>query len=151
MESDPLARLGRLEEWLMNGYWRQHGDPRVSDLPMMSSFRIVLFVLAAYTYFVHFVGPSFMASRKPYQLKNLMLGYNFTMCLLNAYFFGFLVLNYRETVERILNVTFHPLDQTTERDWELIHLNFLYGFTKIIDLLDTVFFVLRKKQSQVTG
>lgn len=150
MDNDPIAKLGKLEEWMMDGYWRANGDPRVTHLFAMSSFRLTLFALAAYTYFVYDVGPAMMKNRKPYSLKGVMLVYNFTMCLLNGYFFFTLVYNYRETIDRILNVTFHPFDQTSERDLQIINLNMLYGYTKIIDLLDTVFFVLRKKESQVT-
>src|SRR5699024_11705534 len=65
-------------------------------------------------------------------------------------FFATLVGNYRETCSRIMNVTFSSFCDTSEREMELIRFNQLYGFTKFIDLLDTVFFVLRKKQSQVT-
>lgn len=41
-------------------------------------------ILLSYVFFVLYVGPRFMANRKPYDLKTPMVIYNFSMVLFNA-------------------------------------------------------------------
>ena len=44
-----------------------------------------------------------------------------------------------------------PLDyENTEPKMKLVYITYMYFILKIVDLLDTVFFVLRKKTNQIT-
>lgn len=57
-----------------------------SPLPTMS-------LCLLYVYVVKFVGPNFMKHRKPYNIRFLMVVYNFSMVILSLYLFlklGFL-------------------------------------------------------------
>lgn len=42
-------------------------------------------ILLTYIFFVLVAGPRFMANRKPFQLKEAMITYNFSMVALNAF------------------------------------------------------------------
>ncbi|KAH9642886.1 hypothetical protein HF086_005168 [Spodoptera exigua] len=79
------------------------------------------FVLAAYLILVMKVLPSYMKNREPFQLKNLMLAYNAFQVAFSVY------------VVFIVVREIYP-----------------YFIAKHLDLLDTVFFVLRKKDNQIT-
>ncbi|KAI2800212.1 hypothetical protein BLOT_013733 [Blomia tropicalis] len=138
------------EHFLMEGYWQKNGDPRVLHLPFMTSFRVPIIVLTCYILFVLVIGPRLMANRKPYSLKKVLLTYNTFMCLANGAFFIRILINYNETLKRLFDFNFPSFNDTSDWDMTIIFNNYLYLITKYIDLFDTIFFVLRKKQSQIT-
>lgn len=123
-------------------------DPRTTNWFLIESIWVPLTIVAVYVYFVFFLGPALMKKRKPYNLRKVMLVYNILQILLNAfvayealrlawiwkYKFVCEPVSYGNTPEEI---------QVASRVW-------LYYLIKILDLLDTVFFVLRKKTNQVT-
>jgi len=51
----------------------------------------------------------------------------------------------------MFNVRFPSLTERSAKVDTILWLNYLYVLSKFVDLLDTIFFVLRKKQCQVTG
>lgn len=60
-------------------------DARVRDYPLMQSPIQMTLVLVSYVVLVLYVGPRYMANRKPYHLKVPMVIYNFCMVFFNAY------------------------------------------------------------------
>lgn len=60
-------------------------DVRVRDYPLMQSPITMTLILLSYVFLVLYVGPRYMASRKPYDLKTPMVVYNFSMVFFNAY------------------------------------------------------------------
>ncbi|XP_034827564.1 very long chain fatty acid elongase AAEL008004-like [Maniola hyperantus] len=124
-------------------------DPRTNSFLLVYSPVPVLTIMFLYHQFVRYWGPAFMANRPAYKLKNVIILYNIVQiflsgllavqCLRWLYLPGYYSLwcqkiNYEDTeVERMV-----------------IDYVWLYYFIKIVDLLDTVFFVLRKKFSQVS-
>ncbi|XP_022177785.1 elongation of very long chain fatty acids protein 4-like [Myzus persicae] len=126
-------------------------DEVVDSWPLMSSPWPVLSILSMYLFFVLKLGPNMMENRKPFNIKYVMLLYNAIQTIYN----GWLVCWFFFTpgaVDYHLNHLCHPLPRNLNQF--LIHeLNkgsWFFFLSKVIDLLDTVFFVLRKKQSQVS-
>ena len=62
-------------------------DKRVDNWPLMNSFVPTLVLSGLYLIICMFIGPAFMKNRKPYELKNLMQGYNILQVVLSAYIF----------------------------------------------------------------
>ena len=62
-------------------------DPRLEGYPMMSSPWPTVFITMAYVYTVQVGLPRFMADRKPYNVRQIMLVYNFVNVLLSGYIF----------------------------------------------------------------
>ncbi|KAI1283692.1 Elongation of very long chain fatty acids protein 1 [Halotydeus destructor] len=130
-------------DYILNGFWDQYGDPRVAeDLP--GGPWKVLATVIVYLAFVLQVGPSMMKNRKAYELKTAMKYYNIAnvifngvFCVITFYFtsFGFDCWSCEDG-----HIPF-PLVKLGSR---------AYLALKIFDLLDTVFFILRKKDNQVT-
>jgi hypothetical protein len=46
-----------------------------------------LTIIALYLYFVNYAGPRFMKDRKPFQMKKLLIAYNFLQVLVSVYLF----------------------------------------------------------------
>ncbi|XP_017004978.2 very long chain fatty acid elongase F [Drosophila takahashii] len=118
-------------------------------LPLTGSHWPVLIVLTTYLVFIKILGPMFMQSRKPYDLNGVIKAYNIIQIAYNMILLVFAVYfmvgpgDY--SFKCISNL---PLDHEY-KNWER-WLSYSYFFNKFMDLLETVFFVLRKKDRQIT-
>uniref|UniRef100_A0A2K6GXW9 Elongation of very long chain fatty acids protein n=1 Tax=Propithecus coquereli TaxID=379532 RepID=A0A2K6GXW9_PROCO len=99
----------------------KHADPRIQGYPLMGSPLLMTSILLTYVYFVLSLGPRIMANRKPFQLRGLMIVYNFSLVAFSLYIV-----------------------------YEMVRVAWLFLFSKFIELMDTVIFILRKKDGQVT-
>ncbi|XP_066599195.1 very long chain fatty acid elongase 7-like [Prorops nasuta] len=123
-------------------------DPRTKDWFLIGSPVPGIFLLAFYLYFVQKLGPRLMASRPPFKLERIMQMYNVTQIVLSAYLlFKALQLGWWSDYSYVCE----PVDfSDTPRAVEVAATVWAYFMVKIVDLLDTVLFVLRKKQNQVS-
>lgn len=144
--SQPLSTV----QYLLEGYWNEYGDPRTAKYTIMTSIGPLLSLLAVYASFVLFLGPRLMRNRKPLSLKSALLVYNFIMTFWNAYFFYRVILvDYNYGLD-MFNMKFPSFTDQSPAVQSKISLGHMYLISKLFDLLDTVFFVLRKKNSQIT-
>lgn len=123
-------------------------DARVKDYPLMQGPVQMTSILLGYTFLSVYVGPRLMANRKPFHLNTAMIVYNLSMVLLNAYIvYEFLMSGWGTTYTwrcDLIDTSSSP------QALRMIRASWMFYFSKYIELLDTVFFVLRKKQSQIT-
>ncbi|XP_037299463.1 elongation of very long chain fatty acids protein 7-like [Manduca sexta] len=104
----------------------------------------LLIVLVTYLVLVVKFLPAIMKNRPAYKLNNLLLFYNAFQVLFSAY----LVFIYTRYILRYNVITTRcPKDQDLQ---EVINEIYPYFIAKHLDLLDTVFFVFRKKDNQIT-
>ncbi|KAG0429678.1 hypothetical protein HPB47_023399 [Ixodes persulcatus] len=126
-------------------------DPRTLGWPLVGSKSFLVTLLVSYVYLVTVGGPRFMKKRKPYEnLKPLILLYNLSMVFFNVHFFkGFLTATYLGGGYSIVcqGIDFEARNEVT---MELLELGWWYNWVRIADFLDTIFFVLRKKDSHVS-
>ncbi|XP_053602846.1 very long chain fatty acid elongase 4-like isoform X2 [Plodia interpunctella] len=112
----------------------------------MKALEPVLMILAVYLLFVLKIGPAFMRKREAYKLTNTLLVYNIIQVAISA----FLVKTYFQDLwsTGLVPKTCH-MERVEDRKYIVTHMYFYFA-AKITELLDTVFFVLRKKDNQVT-
>lgn len=124
-------------------------DPLIDSWLFMQSPIPVFTILAIYLYFVLKLGPQLMKNRQPLNVKSLMIGYNAYQVIFSTWLCcqAFCVKN---ALPYLLNHTCKNPAPNKEFQEALARGAWWYFFSKIVELLDTVFFVLRKKQSQVT-
>lgn len=60
-------------------------DPRLKEYPLMQNPIPMSSILLCYLFFVMYLGPRIMANRKPFQLKEAMIVYNFTLVALSVF------------------------------------------------------------------
>uniref|UniRef100_A0A8C8S5G9 Elongation of very long chain fatty acids protein n=1 Tax=Pelusios castaneus TaxID=367368 RepID=A0A8C8S5G9_9SAUR len=121
-------------------------DPRTeswflvySPFPVTLVFTLYLFIVA--------LGPHLMRKWEPLRLKGLLTAYNLALVALSAYMF------YEVRKKDRLHLSTH-LGGGGESfpclSQQMARVCWWFFFSKVIELLDTVFFILRKKTEQVT-
>lgn len=114
----------------------------------MDSPWVILSTVVLYLYFVQDLGPSLMAKRKAFNLHRVMQVYNVVQIVVCTY------LIYKAMILSWLvdfNFMCHVVDYSPDpRQIEIARTVWMYFMVKVFDLLDTVFFVLRKKEKQIS-
>lgn len=138
-----LGSLGDKYHELMS-----YGDARILAYPLMDSPMPTLTMCIIYLVFVKYLGPNFMAHRKAYNLRSAMIIYNFSLVILNAYlFWKFGVHGWFGKYD----IRCQPVDTSNSVDGlAMVFTGWLFYISKFIEFLDTIFFVLRKKDNQIT-
>ncbi|XP_071445037.1 very long chain fatty acid elongase AAEL008004-like isoform X2 [Hetaerina americana] len=136
---------------LVDGYndiWDKNGDPRVKGWFLMSSPLPTLIICLTYVYLVKVLGPRIMGNRKPLELRRVLIGYNFFQVIFSSWLFyeclmgGWL---------RHYNFRCQPVDYTDNPvAIRMVHACWWYYFSKFTEFMDTIFFVLRKKNQHVS-
>lgn len=132
-----------------NHFMWKNRDLRSAHLPLLSTNWQVPAIVVVYMLTVLKYGPRFMAQRKAFDLTKYIRIYNIVQIVTNGILFSFLVYHLlkRPTMSYICQSV--DFSETTS-GYEELYIMYTYFVLKILDLSDTVFFVLRKKQSQVT-
>ncbi|XP_072830720.1 very long chain fatty acid elongase 1 isoform X2 [Vicugna pacos] len=143
---ESLARM----EAVVNLYQEMmnHADPRIQGYPLMGSPLLMTSILLTYVYFVLSLGPRIMAKRKPFQLRGFMIVYNFSLVAFSLYIvYEFLMSGWLSTYTWRCD----PVDFSNNPEaLRMVRVAWLFLFSKFIELIDTIIFILRKKDGQVT-
>ncbi|KAL3268969.1 hypothetical protein HHI36_008055 [Cryptolaemus montrouzieri] len=116
---------------------------------MMSSPLPTLFICLFYAYFSKVIGPKLMENRKPFQLKNILIGYNLFQTLFSAWiFYEYLMSGWWGQY----SFRCQPVDYSNDPvAMRMANTCWWYYFSKFTEFLDTIFFIMRKKYSQVSN
>lgn len=110
---------------------------------------LTIALVIIYLYITKSIGPKFMKNRKPFNLRTLIFIYNLFLIFFNLYIFynGFFLTNYGLESFRC-----KKLDRQSKNPEEFakIYFGWLYFISKFVDFGDTFFFVLRKKDRQLS-
>ncbi|XP_050424450.1 elongation of very long chain fatty acids protein AAEL008004-like [Adelges cooleyi] len=139
-----LNSLSNFSEWI-----EENADHRVKDLFLMGSAWPTLILLVAYLLFVLKLGPSYMKNRRAFNIDRIVMVYD----VVQVFFSVYLVKEAFRLVWLDNDYRFDCIEidlSDTPKAKEKLFVVWLYYFSKVLDLLDTVFFVLRKKENQVT-
>ncbi|XP_032595873.1 elongation of very long chain fatty acids protein F-like [Drosophila grimshawi] len=119
------------------------------QLPLLRSPVPISIIMVSYLLFVLKLGPQFMAKREPYKLRGLMKIYNLVQIAYNIVLV--MIAIYLTTNAQSYKLfCLAPLPSDHKYMFAERALAYLYYLNKILDLVDTVFFVLRKSYKQVT-
>uniref|UniRef100_A0A3B3DZ11 Elongation of very long chain fatty acids protein n=1 Tax=Oryzias melastigma TaxID=30732 RepID=A0A3B3DZ11_ORYME len=126
----------------------QNADSRTENWFLMPSPVPQTIIIVAYIYFVTSLGPRIMENRKALDLKRVLIVYNFSVVALSLYMcYEFVMSGWGTGYSFQCDVLDYSESPQAMR---MAATCWLYYFSKFIELLDTIFFVLRKKNSQVT-
>jgi len=137
-------------KYYLTDFWRNFGDRRVQSFPMFSNGpNILIIILITYLALVTKVIPDFMKSREPFKLEAVVRGHNIVLVISNAFFF-IITLGFLNYGTKLFDISI-PSDEenSAQIQYELI-VDYFYYTTRLIELLDTIFYALRKKQNKIT-
>nr|CAH8857824.1 unnamed protein product [Trichobilharzia regenti] len=122
-------------------------DPRVSSLFLMGSIKGIIFVLIAYLLMIHY-GLKYMKGRKPYSATRFVLLYDLLMVVSNAYIVY-------ECIAVALNERYSFMCQKVDYSsnanaLRLVRAIWLFHVSKVVECLDTFFFIIRGRTHLVT-
>ncbi|XP_066253046.1 very long chain fatty acid elongase AAEL008004-like [Euwallacea similis] len=137
-----LKRLFQSYFWAME----ELSDPRALDYPLMFSPFPTIFILFLWFKFILQWGPDYMKNREPINLKTVMMVYNIFQVAANSY-----IVYYVFLAKDVISLSCMEVDYSNSY-WGLkfLSITYLYFMLKLADLLDTIFFVLRKKTSHLS-
>ncbi|XP_046960627.1 elongation of very long chain fatty acids protein AAEL008004-like [Vanessa cardui] len=131
-----------------NFYFHEQTSPITRDWFLVGKPFQLLSILAFYFFFCTRLGPRFMKDRNPYDVTNFMKVYNVAQILLSLY------IVYEATTFFLLynfNVNCQGLDPDKDIARWVARGVWTYFMAKVSELLDTVLFVLRKSNRQITS
>ncbi|KAH8407665.1 hypothetical protein KR222_010103, partial [Zaprionus bogoriensis] len=135
--------------WLAQELLTSLTDPFFNNKLLLSSPWPTHLILGVYLLFILKLGQKFMEHRKPFDLKNIILAYNIVQVIYNSSMFAcgiyYLTNNVISDLRCMETIPLDSPGKNLER-W----VTYSYFLNKILDLLDTVFFVLRKSYKQIT-
>ena len=124
------------------------GDTRVQDWFMVRSPFPTLILCLSYVTFVKITGPSLMAKRSALNVRWLMVAYNLIMVVVSTWIF------YKLGVHGWFgkyNYRCQPVDYSDSDDAKgMAAAAYYYYLTKFVEFADTLFFIARKKNNQIT-
>ncbi|XP_060813131.1 elongation of very long chain fatty acids protein AAEL008004-like isoform X3 [Bombus pascuorum] len=126
----------------------KNADQRTTHWFMMSSPFPTLFICLSYVYGVKVLGPKLMENRKPFQLKNALIIYNLFQMVFSAWlFYESLMGGWWDQYSFRCQPVDYSNNPTAVR---MVHACWWYYFSKFTEFMDTIFFVLRKKNDHVS-
>lgn len=115
------------------------------------SFVHTILACAAYYYFVKVLGPRFMKDRPAMELRRVLMAYNLFQIIFNGWMFYEMGMSGYFFGEYSLRCQAVNYSTTDEKALRALHATYWFFISKFIDFLDTVFFILRKKNNQITS
>ncbi|CAG2055312.1 unnamed protein product [Timema podura] len=146
------SKMAHLVSSIIDGYhdlMENKSDPRVNDWFLMASPFPTMFLCLGYVYFSKVVGPKLMEHRKPMDLRYVLIIYNLVQVIFSAWLFyeclcsGWMT-HYSYRCQPV-DYSFSPIALRMAKGcwW--------YYISKFIEFLDTIFFVLRKKNDHLSN
>ncbi|XP_056306481.1 elongation of very long chain fatty acids protein 2 [Danio aesculapii] len=121
-------------------------DTRVRGWLLLDSYTPTFLLTITYLLAIY-LGTKYMRNRPAYSLKNVLLLYNFSVTVLSFYMLVELISAVWSAGYRL---QCQALDEVGEADIRVAKVLWWYYFSKLIEFLDTIFIVLRKKNSQIS-
>ena len=134
---------------LLSQFWNRKCDPRTVNFWLMSGgpWKLLMFTFG-YIVVVVF-GTRLMRPRKPFELRSPMLIYNILLVLING-FFLYEALVWTSFGSRLLDFRFPSPNNRSKEAMRIVNMFYYYQWTKFLDYFDTFFFILRKKENQLS-
>ncbi|XP_051173267.1 elongation of very long chain fatty acids protein 4-like [Leptopilina boulardi] len=138
-------KMGPME--IINYYYYELADPRIRDWFFMNSIWYLIIITLIYILMVFKLAPAYMKNRPAYKLNTYIKCYNLFQIFSNAY----IVINISLCYPFLRSFECRPIVYNTDPcSMMIVKCAYIGMFLKLIDLSETVVFILRKKNNQVT-
>ncbi|RNA21616.1 elongation of very long chain fatty acids 4 [Brachionus plicatilis] len=128
-------------------YYMSRGDDRVKNWLGMETPWLTLAILALYILSINGI-KKYMSDRKPFELRIFMIVYNFIQVIASFYIFAEVAI---VAIKSKYSMTCEPVNYSNNRlAVRMASVLHFYYLMKLVDLIDTVIFALRKKSNQIS-
>lgn len=140
--TSPVKSTVDIYNWIFS-----YADPRVDSWPLMGSPFPTVAIFATYLLITRY-GPRYMSTREPFRLKYSLIFYNMFITLLN----GWMALELCWCAyKRGYNLVCQLVDvSNNEYELRIANVVWWYYVSKCMEFMDTFFFILRKKENQLS-
>lgn len=138
-----LDDAGSALNYILFDVWDEYQDPKTAHLPFVSGGPWNVLAMVALYLFILFTGRAVMKNRPAYKCTKAMIWYNLANVILN--FIGFMA----AFIGTNFGLDVWGCKKKYFPDY-LLYLGYGYLLLKFLDFFDTLFFVLRKKNNQIT-
>lgn len=125
------------------------GDPEVREWFMVKSNFWPIFLCTMYLLTIKVIGPSFMRDRKPFELRKTMIVYN--LFLVAAYATCVSIVIYGMVITENAVMCKDTVITKENATYMMATCGWVIYLLKYAEFLDTIFFVLRKKDNLITN
>ena len=147
---EPTQYIESKLNYYFSDIWLISGDERTNKLPFIGAgpWKLIYATLV-YLYLIKWLLPRLMRPFKPLELNWPIRLYNLSMVVSNlwAFYQGARILNFGTKCFGCETINHKDY---SEQAVELLHYGWLFFLSRLVEWLDTIFFVLRKKERQVT-
>ncbi|XP_062428912.1 elongation of very long chain fatty acids protein 5 isoform X2 [Rhea pennata] len=126
--------------------WFGPRDPRVKGWLLLENYTPT-FIFSVLYLLIVWLGPKYMRNKQPFSCRGILVVYNLGLTLLSLYMFYELVTG---VWEGGYNFFCQDTHSGGEADMKIIRVLWWYYFSKLIEFMDTFFFILRKNNHQIT-
>ncbi|XP_053206726.1 elongation of very long chain fatty acids protein 7-like [Panonychus citri] len=137
--------------YVFHDFWETVGSSNLSWFPTLKGGPwAILCIIGCYLYFVTNLGPRLMKNREPFELRSILLVHNIIKIILYSIvlILGSWCIDGGSKATKCELFNFDGDDLKTRIT---ISIGLEYYLLKYFDLMDTIYFVLKKKTSQVTS
>ncbi|XP_043470914.1 elongation of very long chain fatty acids protein 4-like [Leptopilina heterotoma] len=132
---------------IYNHYYYEQADPRVTNWFLMGSPWPIAIILLSYIIFIFHLGPRLMKNRAAFELKTFIRFYNIFQIIANAYIIREILVVHPDATALRCDEGDYSMNPDAVR---LAKACYVATMLKVIDLTETIVFVLRKKNNQVS-
>ncbi|XP_054155273.1 elongation of very long chain fatty acids protein 7-like [Oppia nitens] len=137
-------------QYIVYDYWINKSDERVDKYWLFGGgpqmFALILF---SWLVFVVKIGPNLMKTKQPFVLREIMMAYNLIVVVINIYAV-IVSIKWLDFGKKTFEIELLERNNTSDEVMQEIHEKMIVFYSKLIDLFDTIFFVLRKKSNQIS-
>ena len=131
-------------------WWWEQRDKRTDQYILLMYPLLTILATLCYVLLVTWIGPWLMRDRKPYSLKTTMMLYNLFQVIISTYI---VLEGWDAGWGRHYSWICQNVEEGTEigsSAMRMISVSYVYFINKYIEFADTLFFVARKKNNQIT-
>ena len=123
-------------------------DKRLDGFPLMNSPLAIVIICIAYLIVAKIWGPKLMEKRPAFKLRGVLMVYNSLQVIFNGLLFYQIC---RLTWFSGYSFICQPVNYSDAGEpFQILMIGYCFYVLKFVDFLDTLFFILRKKNNQIT-
>ncbi|CAG2108147.1 unnamed protein product [Medioppia subpectinata] len=136
--------------YILHQYWVDETDDKIKPYVLLGGGpELFVTLMLLWLIFVVKLGPNIMVDQKPFVLRKTLMVYNLMLVFINVYF-AYTAAKWLDYGFKSWVVRLPARNKWSDKAVDELPDKIIYFYTKLFDLFDTIFFVLRRKSTQIS-